>query len=224
MKIGSGDVASLYIGDNEASAAYIGSDLVWEKDSGYWGLCFTAEQANSTVKVSKYGPYAPSVSFQTSTDGTTWTPYTIGDTITLNDVGDKVYFAAGDGGNSRVSSSPNGYHFFVMTGRIAASGSIMSLLNKDTQLTSVGNYCFYNLFYSCSSLTTAPTLPATTLRSSCYGLMFGSCTSLTTAPELPATTLASSCYSNMFNNCTSLTTAPELPAETLVSSCYYGMF
>ena len=34
--------------------------------------------------------------------------------------------------------------------------------------------------------------------------MFSDCTSLTTAPELPATTLANFCYYNMFNNCTSL--------------------
>lgn len=34
--------------------------------------------------------------------------------------------------------------------------------------------------------------------------MFYNCTSLTTAPELPATTLADSCYGDMFNGCTSL--------------------
>ena len=34
--------------------------------------------------------------------------------------------------------------------------------------------------------------------------MFNSCSSLTQAPELPATTLANFCYYNMFSNCTSL--------------------
>lgn len=34
--------------------------------------------------------------------------------------------------------------------------------------------------------------------------MFYGCTSLTTAPELPATTLVSSCYASMFRGCTSL--------------------
>jgi hypothetical protein len=34
--------------------------------------------------------------------------------------------------------------------------------------------------------------------------MFYGCTSLTTAPVLPATTLASSCYNGMFRGCTSL--------------------
>ena len=34
--------------------------------------------------------------------------------------------------------------------------------------------------------------------------MFYGCTSLTTAPELPATTLATNCYYYMFCNCTKL--------------------
>ena len=34
--------------------------------------------------------------------------------------------------------------------------------------------------------------------------MFSGCTSLTTAPELPATTLVSGCYEFMFDNCQNL--------------------
>jgi hypothetical protein len=60
------------------------------------------------------------------------------------------------------------------------------------------------MFYGCTSLTTAPQLPATTLASSCYQGMFSGCISLTEAPELPATTLASECYDGMFRNCSSL--------------------
>ena len=36
--------------------------------------------------------------------------------------------------------------------------------------------------------------------------MFSGCTSLTSAPELPATTLARYCYGNMFSGCTKLNT------------------
>ena len=80
------------------------------------------------------------------------------------------------------------------------------------------------MFYDCTSLTTAPALPATTLANSCYDSMFSDCTSLTTAPELPATTLRNNCYMRMFYGCTSLTTAPELPATTVADYCYYYMF
>ena len=88
----------------------------------------------------------------------------------------------------------------------------------------LGSYAFAHMFRNCTSLTTAPTLPATTLANNCYGNMFSYCTSLTTTPALPATTLASACYGSMFSYCTSLTTAPTLPATTLATSCYNSMF
>jgi hypothetical protein len=80
------------------------------------------------------------------------------------------------------------------------------------------------MFPGCTSLATAPELPATTLANSCYQSMFHGCTSLSTAPELPATTLAINCYSSMFSVCTSLVTAPEFPATTLAINCYSSMF
>ena len=84
---------------------------------------------------------------------------------------------------------------------------------------------YYGMFKNCTSLTTAPELPATTLDRFCYAFMFEGCTSLTTAPELPAMTLAQHCYSLMFYGCTSLTSAPSvLPAMTLAPDCYSYMF
>ena len=80
------------------------------------------------------------------------------------------------------------------------------------------------MFSNCSSLTHAPSLPATTLANYCYSSMFSNCSSLTHAPSLPATTLANYCYNGMFNGCSSLTHAPELPATTLANRCYYSMF
>jgi len=86
------------------------------------------------------------------------------------------------------------------------------------------NGCCYEMFYNCSSLTIAPTLPAETLAKDCYHRMFYGCSSLVTAPALPAMTLARHCYDSMFIYCSSLTTVPELPATTLVDYCYEYMF
>lgn len=92
-------------------------------------------------------------------------------------------------------------------------------------VTTLASMCYRNMFDGCTSLTTAPELPATTIADACYQYMFQGCTSLTSAPsELPATTLRSNCYSNMFAGCVSLTTAPELPATTLATNCYQAMF
>ena len=103
-----------------------------------------------------------------------------------------------------------------------------STLTSSTDLTlvssTVSDNCYNSMFQGCTSLTTAPTLPATTLATQCYYMMFYNCTSLTTAPELPATTLKQYCYFSMFQGCSSLTTAPTLPATTLTQYCYSRMF
>ena len=187
-------------------------------------LKFTAEEANSTVAMTAVGS-APSVSLEYSTDGSTWNDFIVGTTtVTLPNVGDNMWIRAKTT-NGRFGIDYERYNHFVMTGKIAASGSIMYLSKNDGDLDTISiDHCFYNLFKGCSSLTTAPELPATTLTQSCYAAMFQECTSLTTAPELPATTLANSCYWSMFSYCTSLTTPPELPATTLANYCYSYMF
>ena len=186
-------------------------------------LCFTAEQAGSTVAMAVNGTPTKGQAFEYSTDGTNWSVFIPGTTtITLANVGNKVYFR---GNNRTVSESTSIYYRFAMSGKIAASGNIMSLLDKTCQNTRISNkYCYYAMFNGCTSLTTAPALPATTLADNCYKHMFSNCTSLTTAPSLPATTLADNCYHYMFNKCTSLTTVPALPATTLKSDCYRAMF
>ena len=80
------------------------------------------------------------------------------------------------------------------------------------------------MFNGCTSLATAPALPATTLADRCYYYMFYGCTSLETAPALPAEKLKNNCYEGMFQGCTSLTTAPALPATSLSNYCYKEMF
>ena len=190
-------------------------------------LCFTAEEAGSTVAMAVKGTPTKGQAFETSTDRTNWSVFTPGTTtITLANAGDKVYFR---GDNTTVSELYSIYYKFVMSGKIAASGNIMSLLDKTCQSTTISNKCcYYYMFRGCKSLTTAPELPATTLADSCYRNMFEGCTSLTTAPELPATTLAGSCYRQMFQGCTGLkisatqtgeyTTAWRIPSAGKIKS------
>ena len=190
-------------------------------------LCFTAKEPGSTIKITKNGD-APAVNLQTSTDGNSWTPYTVEDVITLENVGDKVYFKA-VGSNHSMATSPNDYNKFTTeSGELEASGNVNSLLEEDEETArtmSLENRQFcYACLFSGTLLTTAPELPATTLAYGCYAMMFQWCTVLTQAPALPATTLADFCYYYMFENCTSLTQAPELPADDLVDSCYAYMF
>lgn len=189
-------------------------------------LCFTAKSSYSSIQLTRVGN--PSyVNLQTSTNGSSWTPYNVEDTITLDNIGDKVYFKA-VGQNLKLSDSPADYHKFVTNGEFEASGNVNSLLEEDEEIARTmslvnRDFCYVYLF-SDTALTTAPELPSTELGYGCYIMMFQNCTSLTQAPALPATTLANDCYSSMFQNCTSLTQAPALPATTLSNGCYSGMF
>lgn len=230
MKIGNLDIKKAFLGSLPLTSknAYIGNYKVISGDEPiqYDGLTFTAEEANSTIKLSQNGKPSkyPTYDLETSTDGKTWNTYTIGDVITLVNIGDKVYWR---GNNTAMAESMNIYKYFVMTGKIGASGNTNSLLEKENYetITSLQDYCYTYTFKSCTSLTTAPELPATTLGVYCYYRLFYGCTSLTTAPSIiPATTIPGNSCSYMFNGCISLTTAPELPATTLTTNSYQYMF
>ena len=203
---------------------------------------------NTTITLSKVG--SPTVgNAKYSIDLGTPVDYNYGDSINLT-AGQKCYWYIESTNTDFTNESTI---IFTSTGKINAGGNLSSLIGNETIIprdycfTRLFYYCdklidaslinfgsitdfnskenvFAYMFYGCTSLTTAPALPATTLAVSCYESMFDGCTSLTTAPALPATTLADSCYTGMFQSCTSLTVAPELPATTLAYFCYAYMF
>ncbi len=135
-----------------------------------------------------------------STDTTTWNTW---NGTEISSSGNKLYLRGA--GNTKITGESPEYKF-VFTGtdtlKIACKGNIENLL--DYNIVSSGGH---------------PTMDA-----DCYNSMFSNCTSLTTAPELPATMLASYCYAYMFEYCSSLATVPILPATTLAYYCYNGMF
>lgn len=179
----------------------------WE----FFGLCFTASEA-STVSLSQNGG-----ALEYSLNDGEWTEWANKTPISMAS-NDKVYLRLNIGKTWGQNAG------FSMTGKLAASGNIMSLVDRTGLSKEIPcEECFKMLFMECTSLTSAPELPATTLTDYCYYDMFYKC-SLTTAPELPATTLAKYCYDCMFSGCSSLTTAPKLPAMTLAEYCYASMF
>ena len=179
-------------------------------------LTFTAKEAGSTITFA----WKTGSDVMCSTDGgNNWVEYANGTEIKLDKVGSTVSFKG-------KNVTTDFYKHFTMNGLIEASGSVTSLTDGEGNKTDVNlsENCYQYMFYECTSLTTAPELPAKQLASYCYEYMFSGCTSLTTAPELPAEQLAKLCYAYMFSKCTSLTTAPELPAKQLASCCYGLMF
>lgn len=208
-------ITNIYRGTLKISNVYRGAILVYtgEKPITYDGLTFEALEP-STIKYAK----STVTTAQYSYDAVNWLT---ADGVTLNlNTGDKVYFK----GNITGNQTDSNYAKFTLTGKVAASGSLMSMQAgnpKDMSLKYV--YEFFKLFTNCSSLVTAPELPATTLTERCYQNLFVGC-GLTEPTALPATTLAVRCYQNLFNGCSKLTSVPELPATTMLDNCYANMF
>lgn len=186
----------------------------------YKGLAFISS-GESTVRLAQVGtPYE--ISLEYSTDETHWKPYTIGETITLAD-STFLLFRSGEHKNRKFSKDDENYYHFEISGPISAQGNIMSLLNRDFS-TPLTKYAFFALFEGCTSLLSAPELPATTMEQGCYSQMFSGCTALKSAPELPAEALAYNCYGWMFKGCSALTYVPDLPATKMEAYCYNSMF
>ena len=186
----------------------------------YKGLAFISS-GESTVRLAQVGtPYE--ISLEYSTDESHWKPYTIGETITLAD-STFLLFRSGEHKNRKFSKDDENYYHFEISGPISAQGNIMSLLDRDFS-TPLSTNAFFALFEGCTSLLSAPELPATTMEQGCYFRMFAECTGLKSAPELPAKELAYNCYGWMFKGCSALTYVPDLPATEMVSYCYNNMF
>ena len=177
-------------------------------------ILFAGETSDFTLKA-KNKEWDGTVEY--STDKNTWSTW---DGSEISSANKKLYLR---GKNNTKFYTSKGVQF-VLSKKAGCYGNINTLLDYENPPTALASDCYNSMFYSCTSLTTAPALPATTLASNCYNIMFRGCKSLTTAPELPATTLATRCYNSMFLGCTSLTTAPALPATTLASNCYSSMF
>ena len=103
-------------------------------------LTLTAEEAGSTVKLTKQGsPTVDGVQYRIGTSGG-WSPYTIDTTLTLTNVGDCVQF---QNTLETLGTGDSNFVQFVMTGKIAASGNCMSMLNFSDKMTA---YAFIYLF------------------------------------------------------------------------------
>ncbi len=184
-------------------------------------LAFVSSGESTIALIKKGEPFE--ITLEYSVDGKVWEPYTIGKTVELAD-GGELMFRAGEQGNTKFSAGYEDYYRFIISGKVAAKGNVMSLLGRDLQNITLPYTAFVYLFAGCEGLISAPVLPATQLDVACYYGMFAGCVNLTKAPELPATELAKSCYWQMFSGCKSLTESPALPATELAMMCYYCMF
>lgn len=160
-------------------------------------LTLTATAANSKVTLKKSGsPTLSGLQYRMGTSGD-WSAYTTYTTLTLANIGDAMQFR---NTADTLCLNSNNRVYFTMTGGVAASGNLMSMLNWREDCP---DYCFLRLFQNCP-LYEAPLLPATTLGVGSYQWLFYGCTPLTRAPLLPAPTVPNNAYYGIFYNCSKL--------------------
>ena len=183
-------------------------------------LTFTSEGL-TVISLENVGGNAPVLYYSDDLD--TWSRW---DYDTLQVKSTRPIYICGDNASGFSDNYNYKYSTFTASGdSFGVSGDVMSLVNKDTDLLTIpNNNCFGRLFLDCALLTSAPSLPATSLGGYCYHFMFSGCTGLTAAPELPAMSIDYGAYHSMFKGCTSLIEAPALPATSLGVYCYQDMF
>lgn len=139
-----------------------------------------------------------------------WETYTANETLQIAS-GKSIIFK-GD----LTPNENTGIGTFTISNNCTVSGNPLSLINYGN----ISNYAFKYLFKDCTYLLNAEDLilPNTTAIS-CYEGMFKNCSSLETAPILPATTLTSNCYKELFYNCESLNYI-EIESTTLLGEDY----
>lgn len=195
-------------------------------------LYFEAKQASSTVSMVSMLPTAPS--FEYSEDGTTWTAWDstqqdmgggtlvwMFDTITLANIGDKVYLR---GNNTTLNNIDEDQGIveqtiFMLTGLVDSGGNIVSLLDNTGESTSITNdHALAYLFMQCTALATAPSLGnVTTLGPNALRGLFQNCTSLTTAMNMDnLTTIGERSLNQTYDGCSALTSAADMPKVTSI--------
>ena len=177
-------------------------------------LTFKAD-SEQTLTMKIQGEYTLHESLQYSVGGGEWNQLQAEIAISFGgDTGDLRMRGKSAGGmaNPNTESDCRTYISFGNSEvKVACTGDIRTLVDYESYSTADTSRAFFPyLFSGCTSLTSAPSLPAETLARWCYFGMFSGCTSLTSAPALPATTLDMSCYANMFDGCTSLTSVTML--------------
>jgi hypothetical protein len=238
-----GDVASVEVKfTTNAVLKKVGKGLSSSKNAPKY-LTFTAAEDNSSVAANKN--ISTTYDWEFSSDGVHWNKYT-GSVISLPNKGSKVMFRGAGCKNT------SGNAIFLLKGKINASGSVMSLIDKKGITTGgLVENAFSSMFKNQTALLTPPDITALSLPKNCCVQMFSNCYNLTKAANLDAISVGEqSCVdmylscesltyapdlkviefkgdygcSGMFAYCSSLTKAPALPATNLGSYCYHNMF
>lgn len=130
------------------------------------------------------------------TNGSGWKMWD-GSAIASGEIEKNHYIYLRGTGNSKITgTTSSSVKWSIIGTNIACNGDIDLLLDystvKNGNRPAMASYCYSNMFQGCTSLTAAPSLPATTLKINCYNSMFYLCT------KIKLSTTASGTYTKSY--------------------------
>lgn len=151
------------------------------------------------------------------TNGSEWKTWDGSEITSGKNGSNHCIYLRGEGNSKITGVNSSSAKWSIVGTNIACNGDIDLLLDYSTVKSgnrpAMANYCYSFMFYGCTSLTAAPSLPATTLTDYCYHSMFYGCTKIklstsrsgtyTKAYRIPKTgagTMGTRSLDNMFVN------------------------
>ena len=130
------------------------------------------------------------------TNGSGWKMWD-GSAIASGEIENNHYIYLRGTGNSKITgTTSSSVKWSIIGTNIACNGDIDLLLDYSTVKSgnrpAMASYCYNSMFQGCTSLTAAPSLPATTLANNCYNSMFYLCT------KIKLSTTASGTYTKSY--------------------------
>lgn len=204
-----------------------------------WVLCFTAEEANSTVKLN-YNKYQttnetvdsgsiftkpdPQIKMAYSLDGVLWQNLATGSSIELENEGDKIFVLSG------LEEQTLAGHYFGYTDKLFTNTPYTP--EPDTPIPSVPNTTNANYYSFAMTGKIAASGDVSSVTGKTKGNMpDGAVETYLTYRSLGGTNRIYYKYGRyfighfaLFQGCTALTKAPEFSATTLTPFCYASMF
>ena len=229
------DIQAAYVGSSEAVKMYLGTDIVWQKQSPgpvpYEQQYLTIHALDQASLQSNTAYTGGSVYYRTK-GSDSWQTLSPGTTISMQ-ADDEIELKGYSGATGLFSGSSQSGHYEVY-------GNVMSLIYGEnfigqTVIPSSLVDCFYATFRNCQSLVSIKNLvmPATTLSRGCYRSMFNKCWYLAELPDvfIPAeATLTSACCRYTFEQLAASASTPVevpsgfLPVTNIAVACYESMF
>lgn len=172
-------------------------------------LYFEQTGGKIVFRLNKIGTPDP-ISLEYRINDGSWQNYTwdgdTGEELVAENSGDKIFLRATTYNDHICKDASNGYRFVTSWNPASVGGNLLTLKDKQMQLTTLKSYDFYGLFQN-TNIRTAPKLTSNLVENHAYECLFKNCYSLISCPELPAYYVHEYGYANMFENCISLKNA-----------------